>query len=826
MTLSPPEPDSKVSCDVFISYSRRDKAFVQQLWQGLQAEGFTVWVDWEDIAPLAPWRQEIHQGILAASNFLIVLSPSSLASEECQKELDCAIANNKRLVPIVHQDIDPGLAHPAIAEINWIFFRPSEDFAIALQYLVKALTTNLADVRLHARLLVQADDWEKAQQDPSFLLRGQALAAAEQLAVAATPATPALTPQQRRYIVASRQAEIDYLQRENRRQRRALGALVLGLVLVALLGLMAEVRRRAAVAQNIAALSAAAQARFAQGNTFDALLNGLQAGRELQQAPWAKRRVGPAAVAALGQAVYWVQQQNQFQGHSNWVFGVAFSPDGSRLASASLDGTARIWQIDGTPLATLGAPNGEQFWDINFSPDGQQVALATEGGEVQLWSSTGELQQRLSGHEGGVIRVRYSSDGALLASTSMDRTVRLWQRDGTFVRELTGHSAGVASASFSPDGRRLAVVTLDGILRLWQTDGTLIEDWRAHSNKAMDVRFSPDGTLLASAGADGVRLWRPDGSAAADLGGKGARAVGFSPDSQRLIVASDDGTLRLWQRDGTLMTTLTGKQTSLRAASFSPDGKYITSAGEDAAIQLWQWDPPFTQTLIGHQQTVNAVGFNSSAQQLVTAEQGGTFKIWNSEGAVIKSVTLAPEESVRVAVSPNGDLIATSSEAVPSGIGTVRLWSAAGDPIKTLGTHKSWINQLAFSSDGQSLASAGGDGLVKVWSVSGALQHTFDQGDILFGVRFDPSGDILASSGAGEIRLWNLTTGALIKTLAVDGNLYSLDFNPQGDAIAFARDRTLELWSLSETEPRPIGRHDADVAAVRFSPDGRLLISA
>src|SRR4051812_29988178 len=129
--------------DVFISYSRKDKEFVQTLHKVLTENKRDVWVDWEDIPTTADWHAEINDGIEAANSFIFVISPDSVASKICSEELAYAVENKKRLIPLVHRDVDPKVVHPALASHNWLFSRDTDDFRAAVDKLVTALDTDL-----------------------------------------------------------------------------------------------------------------------------------------------------------------------------------------------------------------------------------------------------------------------------------------------------------------------------------------------------------------------------------------------------------------------------------------------------------------------------------------------------------------------------------------------------------------------------------------------------------------------------------------------------------------------------------------------------------
>ena len=129
--------------DVFISYSRKDKEFVRRLDDELKRRDREAWVDWEGIPPGDTWEKTIYGAIEGTHTFIFVLTPDSIASEVCGKEIAHAAANNKRLVPIVHRDVAADRVPKSLGELNWIFFRSSDDFEEATDTLIRALDTDL-----------------------------------------------------------------------------------------------------------------------------------------------------------------------------------------------------------------------------------------------------------------------------------------------------------------------------------------------------------------------------------------------------------------------------------------------------------------------------------------------------------------------------------------------------------------------------------------------------------------------------------------------------------------------------------------------------------
>jgi hypothetical protein len=208
--------------NVFISYSRRNKEFVQELHGALEATGREVWVDWENIPVAVDWWQEIQLGIELADTFVFVLSPDSVASKICGQEIEEALKHNKRLVPVVCQDVQPDQVHPELARLNWIFLRPQDDFQKGLKNLLEALDQDLDYVRTHTRILIRALEWDRNGQDSSYLLRGADLERANRYLAQGKDQEPRPTALHHQYVIASAEAEAAVRDAELERQKAVL----------------------------------------------------------------------------------------------------------------------------------------------------------------------------------------------------------------------------------------------------------------------------------------------------------------------------------------------------------------------------------------------------------------------------------------------------------------------------------------------------------------------------------------------------------------------------------------------------------------------------
>ena len=246
-------------------------------------------------------------------------------------------------------------------------------------------------------------------------------------------------------------------------------------------------------------------------------------------------------------------QLEVLSGHGDSVLSAAYSPDGSRIVTASIDKTARIWDAHtGVQLAVLSG-HGEEVSCAAYSPDGTRIITAAADKTARIWdASTGAQLAVLSGHKEGLSCAAYSPDGSRIVTASNDKTARIWDaRTGAQLAVLSGHDGQVRAAAYSPDGTRIVTASLDETARIWDArTGAQLVVLSGHGDAVISAAYSPDGSRIVTASYDKTaRIWDArTGVQLAALSGHGGRVfhAAYSPDGARIVTASFDKTARIW----------------------------------------------------------------------------------------------------------------------------------------------------------------------------------------------------------------------------------------------------------------------------------------
>lgn len=451
----------------------------------------------------------------------------------------------------------------------------------------------------------------------------------------------------------------------------------------------------------------------------------------------------------------------EFTDHTAQVLHVAFSADETTIAAITIEGTIRVWNIEtGQQQIVLESYSDWRtdrpfLWgdrsitwvaSVAFSPDGETLASASMDGSVRVWNvETGQQRAVLEGYGADIMRrtglpeeysedipsVDFSPDGNTIATGSFDHTIRLWDTNSMQqTAHLYGHTYYVWQVRFSPDGTLLASGSSDDTARLWdiasgqQRFQFTLEPAIFDFTEVVDIDFSPTGSLLAVSFGAGDRL---DGSILlvdVETGQRhprfevpsGARSlVDFSPDGSRLAAITVFGRIiRVWDTEsGRVQTEFSLDRGWFETVLFSHDWRFFVFTREDYTVWLWDLEDDEPRYLV--------------------------------DGSV---------RGGRMILSPDSRILATER------ISRINLWNVeSGEQRSSLEVSQSILISMAFSPDSTLFASSQRDDYaVRLWDVDTGQQLALLESHPAF-VRFSPDGTLILTAGQGVIRFWGIPEG-------------------------------------------------------------------
>jgi len=575
----------------------------------------------------------------------------------------------------------------------------------------------------------------------------------------------------------------------------------------------------------------------------------------------AERDPGLASNRVLLAALEALRERQVLPGNGPVVYESAIDPDSRRVATASLDGAARVWDVESGKLLARYELGTGAVYAVRFSPDGTRVAYAGEAGKVVVRSLTdeGAAPIDLVGHESDVHGLEFSPDGTRVLTASRDRTARIFDAvsgaqlvvcdggsgsiaEARFVRgtdlvltrsaePLRGSSspegdaskrlfdartgAQLAMLSGSPsmglaidattDGRYAVAVCEDQTAQLW--DLTQLESEPVHvihaPGRYHSARFSPDGRSLAlswDAGAKVVDV--PSGADRYVLPSHGRRAIvriAWSPDGRELATVAYDDALRVFRaEDGTLLRTCRGSARQIMGLAWSPDASFLVTWHRQKTVSIWYGaHRPFLPVLLGHSGAVRTARFALDGRRALTSSDDGTARTW----------------------------------LVPSGAPELVL-----DPVR-VGLERAPLIGAVLDASGSRAATTDSNGRVAIWNArDGSLERVVETRDSApVAAQFSSDGLRLAlADGPGGVRILDLAASTERTLHAHDGELTAMRFAPDGTKLATGgTDRRIALWDVLASDDltsTPLWRTEpfetnllalTRVFDLAFSPDGR-----
>ncbi len=542
------------------------------------------------------------------------------------------------------------------------------------------------------------------------------------------------------------------------------------------------------------------------------------------------------------------------EGHRGAISHVAFNPDGTRLASASHDTTVRVWETaTGKPIIVFSGHQG-LVSGVAFHPDGRRIASCggetgplqfAMGGAVKVWDSTsGQELVTIEGHKGFVSVIAFSPDGKRLASGSIESSRgEAFDPDG---RPASGKPA-------LAEGKPPAEVEQWGAIKIWNAaTGHLDASVMKYGNRMVSLDFSPDGTRLAASSArapvtlfdpaTGRKLAEIEGTA--DLQSDGGYGLAFLSGNRLAIAGAEKETIRLFDvTTGRFGKALLGHTGFIRGVAPEPGGRSLVSGSLDGTFRIWSLDERDGPRVVDARAVpITCIKYSPDGRWLATAGgQGPVALIDLANGGRMAELRANGLPVMGLDFSRDSSRLACGTEWFTFPTGLI-VWNLeTGKPTFTLapdtrmGAQRSRSGGLvAIHPEGRTLACAGGSdgGSVRIFDIeSGELRRDWDgRSGPIHSLAYSPDGQLLASGHRDHfVALWDGTNGELLRTLdCIEGSVFSLSFSPDSRLLAHVNgDRNVFLWSVADGRlVRQLTGHTRNVYGVAFSPDGKRLASA
>jgi WD40 repeat protein len=824
--------------DVFLSYSRKDTQFVREIFESLNARKREACIDLHGSEYSAKCWEDICGLIDGADNFVLFLSPNSLESLFCHREIQHALKHHKRIIPFLFERIDQQamfrawqnspdlckyeqLAHEnwdSIQAIQWIDYTQIKDVNKAVDALLATVDTDPERVKLHTRLLLRLHDWESRGRNPSGLLRGDELTLYEQWFTESRQkeTQPHPTDEQEAYIAESRRAqdesEAKRIQRERLIRRFKTASSVLGgffiLAIIATVLTIGVANRAVDAQQESIAREGQANTQVARSGVTLQAGSTLIAGGHTQVAVIGHTLTPiPPQLTSVAQTVvagsYMIESLNLSAEANKILRTEGGNAETAALLSIRVLRKIYLANADSALVEAISRLRSvprvfdlqSHIMSVAFSPDGKtflvgmSASMDTGGAELRDMASGNVIWTREM-QPPSLNSLAFSPDGNWIVAAGGDHTAMIWDAaTGNPVRVLQGHGDAVLRAVFSPDGK--TVLTLGG-----GSDRT-VRSWNVETGEPI---FS-----VPSGGGFSSLFFFPDGQSfyAADN-------VYSTADGRQLQgVGMGGGTLAI-----------------------SPDGRtFVTGISPEAKIRDVS-SGQLLHTLSGHTDSVTSAAYSKDGKWLVTGSRDNNARVWDTASGKLLLLLSANSGMVdSVAFSPDGSTVLTGSN-------TARLWSiTADDPQQQTISAPGGITTFALAPDGKTILAGDVNGNTGLWDLATKqlLYKISENGYDAKDVALSPDGKLAATAYNYDpnncvFGVFDTTTGVLLQSFSAESlqpYIETLTFSSDSKMIfAGYMDDSARLWDIASGKVlrQFIGNDPQNHGSSTYSPDGNLVI--
>lgn len=525
---------------------------------------------------------------------------------------------------------------------------------------------------------------------------------------------------------------------------------------------------------------------------------------------------------------------HELVGHTGSLTCIAYSGDGSRVVTGSFDKTARVWDAQSGKLLFELTAHVSTVWGVAISDDGSRIVTGSADKTARIWDgNTGNSLFDLEKHTESVWSVAITRDGSRAITGSTDETANVWDaRTGRHQLELKGHTGSIHGVAITADGKRIVTASWDKTARVWDSrTGKVLHRLEGHANYVDCIAISADGSRIATGSSAQTRIW--DGYSGKELfelnGHTGYLcAVAISDDGTRIATAGWDRTARIWNaRSSASLPELRLDSVRMGSVAVSHDASRIVTGSDDMIARIWDSRSGICLTeLRGHRASISAVAISADGSRVATSAFDHSIRIWDGrDGVSLLEIRRHTGPVTALAISGDGRRVVSGSADR-----TAWLWNAeTGKAICQLRGHTGWVSGAAISNDGSRIATACEDKTARVFDASTGecLLELKRPHDGVRGVAINADGSrVVTACWNTAARLWDTRTGKHLmefKRHTRDVNAAAIT-DDGSRVITGSEDATMRIWDAqtgqSILELKGFG---SPVVGVGMSGDGSLL---